>query len=68
MKGKYTKKSDDKMDAYLTQEHGQGRESQDLKRWTRPTARRRSLVTLQEDLIKDKGIIRKIRKDDKKKK
>ena len=67
MKGKYTKKSDDKMDTYLTRKLNAD-EKKKFEKMDKAHGKKKKPATLQEDLIKDKGIIRKIRKEDKKEK
>ena len=66
MKGKYTKKSDDKMDAYLTQGLNPS-EKKEFEKKDKAHGRKKKPKTLQEDLKADTKIIKGIKAKRKKK-
>lgn len=67
MTGKYTERSDEKKDDYLTRDLSPEQKNK-FKKADKAHGKKKRPATLDEDLIKDKGIIRKIHKDEKKKK
>lgn len=65
MKGKYTKKSDDKMDAYLTRKLDK-EEKQEFEKKDKAHGKKKKPKTLQEDLKADRKIIKGINAKEKK--
>ena len=61
MKGKYTKKSDDKMDAYLTRKLDK-EEKQEFEKKDTAHGKKKKPKTLQEDVKIDRKIIKDIKK------
>ena len=61
MKGKYTKKSDDKMDEYLTRKLNPAQKKK-FEKMDKAHGKKKKPKTLQEDLVQDKKIIKKIKK------
>ena len=66
MKGKYTKKSDDKMDAYLTKGLSK-KEKAEFEKKDKAHGKKKKPKTLQEDLKADTKIIKGIKAKRKKK-
>ena len=64
MKGKYTKKSDDKMDAYLTR-HLDPDQKKKFEKADKAHGHKKKPKTLQEDVKVDKKIIKGIKKKEK---
>ena len=62
MTGKYTEKSDSKMDRYLTRKLNVD-EKKEFEKKDTAHGKKKKPKTLQEDLIKDKGIIKGIMKE-----
>jgi hypothetical protein len=66
MKGTYTKKSDDKMDAYLTKKAGLDKEQkEDFEKKDTAHGKKKKPKTLQEDVKIDKKIIKGIKSKEK---
>ena len=66
MKGKYTKKSDEKMDAYLTKKAGLDKEEKkEFEKKDKAHGNKKKPKTLQEDVKVDKKIIKGIKKKEK---
>jgi hypothetical protein len=61
MKGKYTEKSDDKMDSYLTRKLSPDQKKK-FEKADKAHGKKKKPKTLQEDLKEDKKIIKKIKK------
>ena len=66
MKGKYTEKSDSKMDSYLTRKLNPDQKKK-FEKMDKAHGKKKKPKTLQEDAPIDKKIIKKIKKEDKKK-
>ena len=64
MKGKYTKSSDSKMDAYLTRKLDKD-QKEDFEKMDKAHGKKKKPKTLQEDLKADKKIIKKIESKEK---
>lgn len=63
MKGKYTKKSDEKMDSYLTKKAGLDKEQkEEFEKKDKAHGKKKKPKTLQEDVKVDKKIIKGIKK------
>lgn len=67
MKGKYTEKSDKKMDAYLTRDLDPEQKKK-FEKADKAHGKKKKPKTLQEDKPIDQKIIKKIKSEDKKKK
>lgn len=67
MKGKYTEKSDKKMDAYLTKDLNPEQKKK-FEKADKAHGKKKKPKTLQEDAPIDRKIIKKIKAEDKKKK